>query len=223
MSLGNVKRKVDQFTTDMRQFMRQVSGQAHPSHFALEQMARGTSNGMPNTLPASIVMSTDLGEQSDFCRMARGSAGVAELVAILEQQPWVSVESLGTFAKRKAGVLFEGQPWSVAKLTKEQVAEKGHLALEETVMILGQIYKIALPRSDVVTIKMFVGPALKCSFEASKPKGRWQTWELLGIEGSDSMSITSLMSPKGEVAIAAFHEGKDPIDEELSDEDASKD
>ena len=122
--------------------------------------------------------------------MSRGSAGVSEPVARMERQPCISVESLGAFTKRKAGELFEGQPWSVAKPTKEQVAEKGHLALEETVLILAQIYEITLPRSDVWAIKTFVGPALKRSFEASKPKGRGQTWEFLGIESSDSMSIT---------------------------------
>ena len=134
-------------------------------------MARGMSNGMPHTLPAPIVMSTDLGKQSDFCRKARGSADVAELVAIMQ---WVSLESLRTIAKRIAGVLFEGKPWSMGKLTKEPATKKRHMALEETVLILGQIYETALPRSDAVAIKTFVGFALKCSFEASKPRDRGQ-------------------------------------------------
>ena len=48
----------------------------------------------------------------------------------MDLQPWISVDLLGSFTKRRAGELLEGQPWSVAKLTKVQVAEKGHLALE---------------------------------------------------------------------------------------------
>ena len=110
----------------------------------------------------------------------------------------------------------------VAKLTTEQVTNKGYLALEETVLILGQIYEIALPRSDVVTIKTFVEPAFKCSFDVPEPKSRWQTWELLGIEDPDSMSIASLTSPTGEVAIVVFHYEKNLFDEELSDENASE-
>ena len=96
----------------------------------------------------------------------------------------------------------------VAKLTKEQVAEKDHLALELTVLILGQIYEIELPGRDVETIKTFVGPALNRSFEASKSKGCGQAWELLGIESRDSMNIASLLSPMGDVAVAFFHKEK---------------
>ena len=62
----------------MRQFMRQPPGQRY-----------GDRHGqrMPYILPAPLAMSgpyTEMGEQSDFGRMARGSVGVAELVAIIE-------------------------------------------------------------------------------------------------------------------------------------------
>ena len=134
-------------------------------------MATGTGNGMPYTLPAPMAMSTEMGEQSDFGRMARGSAGVTELVAIMEQQP----------AERRAGVFFEGQPWSVAKLAKEHVARmQSHRTLQENIMILGQIYEIALQKNDAGAIKAFDGTALKCCFAASSATGSWQTWELLG-------------------------------------------
>ena len=127
MNLANVKRKVKQFGTNMKQLWQQASGQFVPGHFVVGpswtyKMTRGTGSGVPYALPASIAMSADLGEQSDFCRMARENTGVAELVDIMERQPWISVETLGTFAKQRAGELFERQPWSVAKLTKEQVA-----------------------------------------------------------------------------------------------------
>ena len=56
-----------------------------------------------------------------------------------------------------------------------------------------------------------------------KIKSRWQTRELVGIEDPDSMSITSLMSLTGGVAIAGFHKEKNLFDEELSDEGASGD
>ena len=93
-------------------------------------MATGTGNRMPYPLPAPMAMSTDMGEQSDLGRMARGSAVVAELVTIMEQQPWISLESFEAFAKRKAGVFFEGQPGSVAKLANEHEAQmQGHRAL----------------------------------------------------------------------------------------------
>ena len=85
--------------------------------------------------------------------MARGSAGVAELVAIMEQQPCISVESFETFARRKAGVSFEGQPWSVAKLATVHVAQMdSHVTLQEAIMILGQIYEIASRKRDVSAI-----------------------------------------------------------------------
>ena len=137
MNLENVNQKVDQLGADMRQFMQHMSNLGPPGPFAsgqswTQQMATGTCNGMPYTLPAPVAMSTDLGEQRDLGRMARGSAGVAELVAIMEQQPWISVESFEAFAKRKAGVFFEGQPWSVAKLAKEHVAQmQGHRTLQK--------------------------------------------------------------------------------------------
>ena len=46
---------------------------------------------------------------------------------------------------------------------------------------------------------------------------------MLGIEDPDSMRITSLASPTGEVAIIAFHIEKNLFDEELKDEEASED
>lgn len=137
MNLDNVNQSVDQLGADIRQFMPQMSNQGPPGPFAsgqswTQQMATGTGNAMPYTLPASMATSTDVGEQNDFGRMARGNAGVAELVAIMEQQPWISVESFEAFAKRKAGVFFEGQPWSVAKLAKEHVAQmQGHRTLQK--------------------------------------------------------------------------------------------
>ena len=115
MNLGNVNQKVDQLGADLRRFMQQISGQGPPGQFAsgqswTQQMATGMGNGMPYTLPAPMAMSTDMGEHTDFGRMARRNAGVAELVARMEQQPWIPVESFEAFAGQKAGVLCEGQP-----------------------------------------------------------------------------------------------------------------
>ena len=126
MNLGNVKRRVDQFGTDLKQLLQQVSGKVPLGTLwrgRPHSIARGTSSAMPYTLPAPIIMSNDLGKQSDFCRMARGGTSMSGLVAIMDRQPWISVDPLGALTKRKAGELFEGQPWLVAKLTKEQVAE----------------------------------------------------------------------------------------------------
>ena len=110
-----------------------------------------------------MAMSTDMGEQNDFGRMARGSAGVSEPVCIMEQQPWSSLESFEAFAKRKAGVCFEWQPWSVAKFAKEHAAQmQGYRALQKNIMILGQTYKITLQKNDAVAKEAFVGAALKC-------------------------------------------------------------
>ena len=46
---------------------------------------------------------------------------------------------------------------------------------------------------------------------------------MLGIVRPDSMSITFLIYPMGEVAIAVLHKEKSLLDEELSDEGASED
>ena len=44
-----------------------------------------------------------------------------------------------------------------------------------------------------------------CAFQASANKGNSETiWLLLGIENPDETSITELMSPTEDVALAAF-------------------
>ena len=131
-----VNQKGDQLGVDMGRFMHQMSGQLNPQ-VALRRLGAGHSRWrqartavFPTSAitapdgPMAMAMSTEMGKQSGFGRMARGSAGVGELVAIMEQQPWISVESFETFARRKVRVFFEGQPWSVAKLAKEHVAHK---------------------------------------------------------------------------------------------------
>ena len=150
MNLGRVNQKVDQLGVDMGQFMRQMSGQG--PQVALRRVRAGHRRWrqaraavcltpLPSLhLNAPMAMSTEMREQSDFGRIARGSAGVAELVAMMEQQPCISVESFETFAMRKTGVFSESQPWSVAKLAKEHVAQvDGHPTLQKTITILGQI------------------------------------------------------------------------------------
>ena len=89
MNLQNANAKVDTLGSEMRAFMQAMSGQrtgAPSSGGWVQQMMMGTANGMPLQMHAPNVNMVDSPE-SDFGRMARGSAGVAELVAVVNQQP----------------------------------------------------------------------------------------------------------------------------------------
>jgi hypothetical protein len=89
-------------------------------------------------------MSGALGEDADsFGRMARGSAGIAELVHMMEAYPDSVVQNFEIYAMRKCGVFHSGQAWSLEALAAEHVRKlDGHRTLAKMLVILAHAYEI---------------------------------------------------------------------------------
>ena len=117
------------------------------------------------------------GEDGDsFGRMARGSAGVAEIVHLMEFYPETVVTNIETFAMRKAGVFHAGQAWSMEAIAAEHIRKMvGHRTLQKTIVILAHGYELCRqrPSAENLHIRAFLGQSLKAAFDASNAKGSW--------------------------------------------------
>jgi hypothetical protein len=151
------------------------------------------------------------GDESDaFGRMARGSAGMAELVHTMHVFPWQVIESFEAYARQPAGVFMNGQAWSLEAIARSHVAQlEGHRTLAKTIVILAHAYELCRqsPNSDP-RARAFLGQSFKCALEASNNKGSWNlVWPLLGLPDPDDKSL-SLMSAAEKVGVAAYQKEK---------------
>ena len=163
----------------------------------------------PNSAAYVGLGSDDTGDS--FGRMARGSAGVAELVHVMEELPWENIELFEHYCQRHAGVLFPGQAWSTEDIVKRRVESlEGHRTLKKMMTVLAHSYELCRRHpNDVAYVRSFLGQALKASLEASNNKGNWErSWPLTGLTDPDELGVVSLTSPQEKVALAALQKEK---------------
>ena len=63
----------------------------------VQQLATGAYSGMPMSMLTPTAHSLEGSEQNAFGRLTRGSAGVAELVNVMETQAWETNEQFNHF------------------------------------------------------------------------------------------------------------------------------
>ena len=135
----------------------------------MQQMITGTANGMPlQTYAPSGDMDDNL--ENDFGRMARGSAGVAELVALMNWQPWISE--------------------AIAKRHSDRMS--GHRTLKKLPCTTVHAYEIGWQKGHAQYAQAFLATVLKRGFKVSAAKGRWSaSWPLLGLQDPDESEPTN--------------------------------
>ena len=82
-------------------------------------------------------------DAGDFGRVAKGSAGVQEIVSTTEANPWAVITSFEMRMAREEGATMPGASWSTTRHA-ERVTEKvaGHVALKKALVMIGQILSL---------------------------------------------------------------------------------
>jgi hypothetical protein len=184
----------------------------------VQQMATGTGSSVPFNLAAHLgqagvqqfaptALGLSGGGAEDFSRVAKGSAGIAEMVHMMRFFPDTVVVNFESFAMQRAGDSHEGQPWSLEAIARDHIAKiEGHRTLCKTIVILAHAYEMCRqrPAPENIHVRAFLGQAFKASLDASNAKGSWKmSWPLLGIADPDENS-TTLTTPTERVALAAY-------------------
>ena len=156
---------------------------------------------------APITMGLTEGDESDaFGRMAKGSAGIAELVYMMRVYPWQVIENFGSYARQHAGVFRNDQVWPLEAIARSHVERMdGHKTLAKMIIILAHAHELMRrnPQSDPFT-QAFIGQSFKRAIEALNNRGSWAlVWPLLGLTDPDQ-EATSLTSAPERVAVAAY-------------------
>jgi hypothetical protein len=144
-----------------------------------------------------------MNSKGDFGRMARGSAGVAELIHSHSLGAWGNISILEQAVRLQQGAYHANQPWSLDGHARMEIAElNGHRTLKKLASTV-RLYELSRLQPPEV-VRSWVANVCKATIEAKNPNGNWtMSWPLLGIPGPDSLA-QPLPNPMERVALAAL-------------------
>ena len=155
-------------------------------------------------------MSSLDGAETDYSRIANGSAAVQEIVNTLEYNPFAVVESFEGRVRREEGALEPGVTWKVTDNAERSIERvDGHVSLKKGVSILAHAYDLCrrYPQNPEY-IRAFLAQGYKVSLDALIRHGSWElSWPLLGIPDPEEKE-SQLLSPTERVAVAALAKEK---------------
>ena len=172
------------------------------------QYCRGPIPNDSGAAPAQSGYENLVNSEGDFGRMARGSAGVAELIHSHSLGAWGNISILEQTVRLQQGACHANQPWSLDGHARMEIAElNGHRTLKKLAITVRLYERSQLQPPEVV--RLWVAAVCKATIEAKNPNGNWtMSWPLLGIPGPDSLFDSAVAKPHGTSSVGGSSQGK---------------
>lgn len=156
-------------------------------------------------------------------RMARSSAALADIVRIMQLQPWLTIQDQEDRLRAKAGAFQSMQAWLTESVTDAALEKlQGHRTLEKLLAMLGHPTEL-LRQLPPEHARAFILQALTSALKEAESRGHWELARPpLGLDDPDR-KVVPIVAPAEDVATVAYAKKEKMLAETINKAGKQKD